>query len=354
MRKRTEKITPALLIVTVACVSIAFAIYRLSSPGGRLEPERQLPPLEIVTGTEYSISDPYFMGFMHPDGTGFTTRQVVVWYDRLGITQPFIRQINSFYTWSPDGEYLAAEISSRWSPAMGFPILISTTGDILICPEGSVPVSSIASRTWVVSVTQVLTTAESEYAPTQAVLVEMSTCETSPFLVGQQPLDGGILEVTLSSQEWVAAEYDEGIRLFTPDGEQMALIPDAHYPTWSRDGNWLAYITECEFQDGTCRSISQSPTWPPDSSGNWSPPIIVPCGLWIARNDGSGSQELDEGACRPSPPSWSPDGEWVIYGLHEAPYGIYTINVETGERIQISEGTRSPAWRWGWGDENGD
>ncbi len=60
----------------------------------------------------------------------------------------------------------------------------------------------------------------------------------------------------------------------------------------------------------------------------------------------------------PPIPSWSPDGEWLVYHKCTVPveigasctyaedYAIFIVNVATGEETLLIEGGLNPYWRW--------
>lgn len=148
----------------------------------------------------------------------------------------------------------------------------------------------------------------------QASLINMRTCEASPLLMDGEPIVD-VWGVVVSSQGWYALETEEGIRIVTPEGEEMASIPDAEYPVWSRDGEWLAYTTASD--------------------------------VAMIRQDGAGQQIVAGDFCgrlgRISAPSWSPDGAWLADSCDGV---IYRIGIGTGEVIRIHDGGWSPAWRW--------
>jgi WD40 repeat protein len=282
-------------------------------------PVNQIPDLEIAFGGGV-------LHFIHPDGSGHTSTEIVYPTDNVGSwyrpRSPGHLNITSLLTWSPDGEYLAAEVSTYGpNPGVAYPVLISSNGDVLMCPDGDLPYSSPDSRVWVVSGTQVVTIYNG-VPLSRAILVDMATCEYAPLLVGGEPLTG-VHEVTVSTRGWLAASYaspGERIRILTPEGEEAAVIPNGAYPAWSRDGEWLAYI-----------AID---------------------GIWIVRKDGSDQRRIWTGAGRlVSPPSWSPDGEWIVFDDQGT---IYKVNIETGEAISIFDGGVNPIWRWGLGSDNGE
>jgi Tol biopolymer transport system component len=128
------------------------------------------------------------------------------------------------------------------------------------------------------------------------------------------------------------------IVVFDLDTKEYRFIDAGFNPSFSRDGEWVAYtgITE---------------------------------GIYIARSDGSEKQKLvhyenpEFGGGGwftqmdwPPKPVWSPDGNWLVYHKCELEgtertcnrlgnYVIYKVNVHTGEEVKIIEGGLNPYWR---------
>jgi hypothetical protein len=313
----------AAIIICALC--IVGALMSVLPGGGELIPENNLPDREIVFR---DVSQGYHqnrLGFIHSDGSGFTTRTLHIWNSQLqSILLRFTPlyelgiRTRGRYTWSPDGEYLVtqASLSSSRGPNVTHPILISSNGAFIICPRYDLPASSAFNRAWVVSGTQVVTVND-DISPSEAILIDMGTCEVSPLLVGGEPLRE-VDEVTISTSGWVAAVYGDGIQVYSSEGSLVVEIPNAHSPSWSRDGEWLAYVVREE-------------------------------GIYIIRNDGTDQRQLVEDARPLSPPSWSPEGDWIVYGCYGV---IYKVNIETEEIVPIYEGNAvDPVWRWGLGDD---
>ncbi len=237
----------AAIIICALCM--VGALMSVLPGGGELIPENNLPDREIVFR---DVSQGYHqnrLGFIHSDGSGYSTRTLHIWNSQLqSILLRFTPlyeigiRARGQYTWSPDDEYLVTEapLSAGRGPEVTYPILVSSNGDFIMCPTRRLPFSWVDSRAWVVSGMQVVTVND-EASPSEAILVDMDTCEVSPLLVGGQPLRE-VDEVTISTSGWVAAEYNNSIHIYSSEGSPIADVPNAHSPSWSRDGDWLATL----------------------------------------------------------------------------------------------------------------
>ncbi len=152
----------------------------------------------------------------------------------------------------------------------------------------------------------------------------------------------------LSPDERFAAEVRAGSEPNTASlivrnietGEER-VIGEGHYPVWSRDGQWLAYIGA----DGIY-IVRNSP--------NVEPRRLVPLEVLhpeLRRR----AYTADEGSLYyPPVVSWSPDGKWLVYHEYDVDsnarfpkqYSIFKVNVETGETTRLVDGGLFPHWRW--------
>ncbi len=304
------RILITLTLVMLACSGIGIALGFKGQT--QLIPAGQgLPDGEIVFIPEGTYDT---LGFIYPDGSGYETRNIRLsgglWDDLKKMSRP---GITNWITWSPDGDFLATSFS-RYQRSTGIPMLLSTSGEFLLCPDDeSSPYSS--GRSWIVSDTTLITVDNRSNQETDRVLLlDMETCTVISTLYLSQP-DEGISEATLSSQGWLAIARgvkDRGLEILITDPERAKeiVLPGGQWPAWSRDGEWLAYTI---YEDG----------------------------LYVVRKDGSEKRKLVDNP-RVGEASWSPDGAWLIYGRRT----IYKINVETGEEYELYQGGNHPNWRW--------
>lgn len=120
--------------------------------------------------------------------------------------------------------------------------------------------------------------------------------------------------------------YDVASGTLTPLPSKESF--DDNTPTWSLDGEWIA------FSRGE---------WTIDraSSGDQ---------LWISRPDGSESRPLtDDIETTHGPAAWSPNGRYLLFRSYttanfESPSQIVIYNLDTGEEIVVVEAGDSPSW----------
>jgi TolB protein len=136
---------------------------------------------------------------------------------------------------------------------------------------------------------------------------------------------------------------------FSPDGQKIAatLSQDGNSEIYllSRDGAILKRLTNTPF-------IDTSPVWSPDGSKlafvsdrHGSPQI------WVMSADGSGQTKLTRRGNYNQEPSWCPrrDAPLIAFTARDEKmaYDVFTINVDTGEYVRITEGHGSnlhPTW----------
>jgi TolB protein len=136
---------------------------------------------------------------------------------------------------------------------------------------------------------------------------------------------------------------------FSPDGSKIAAV-------LSQDGNSEIYLLS---SSGAVIKrltnnpfIDSSPTWSPDGSRiafvsdrHGTPQI------WVMSADGSGQNKVTRRGNYNQTPSWTPrkDAPLVAFTARDEKYNydVFTINVDTGEMVRITEGHGSnqhPSW----------
>jgi TolB protein len=166
-----------------------------------------------------------------------------------------------------------------------------------------------------------------------------------PDLVALPPAGGGKPRV-ISSRQGVNTGA-----AWSPDGSKIAA-------TLSFEGNAQIYLLSREGQiikrlTTTARPfIDTSPTWSPDGSkiafvsDRFGSPQI-----WTMNADGSGQQRLTRRGNYNQEPSWCPrkDAPLIAFTARDEKYAydIFTIRVDSGELVRITEGHGSnhhPSW----------
>jgi serine/threonine-protein kinase len=124
-----------------------------------------------------------------------------------------------------------------------------------------------------------------------------------------------------ASSTYVNSEGGDIFLMPALGGSATKLIDDATYPTWSPDGNAIAFLSTRD--------------------GNWR--------IWRVPVTGGQPQQLTKGEGNrfDYQPTWSPDGRWIAYAslLAGGREGLYVVPADGGEPILLIEGnTVSPAW----------
>src|SRR5215469_4483039 len=156
--------------------------------------------------------------------------------------------------------------------------------------------------------------------------------------------------------------YERGSRQFTP------VLPGsrADYATYSRDGEWIAYVTIPDSvlwrikRDGSLRSPitsppirATSPAWSPDAKQiafvNGSPTCENK--VYLVSAEGGTPRELFPNECGQFHPSWSPDGKFLTFA-RRLPSGasmattIQLLDLATHRLSTLagSQGMVAPSW----------
>ena len=246
------------------------------------------------------------LGFIDPDGSNFTTREI-----DISLTRDRSFQVAEQTTWGSDGTFLVTGLANDWLNAGEvIPVVITDNGETRFCKD-----FRLFGSLWGIDSTHLLTTNDhAGGAPEhpQIVTLNMETCQIEDVLYTSS---NGIGFFSMSSDGWIAHEKrdDIGIVVLDNQGRLVFEIDDALLPNWSRDGEWLAYDS---YNQGTQDGIK------------------------IVNRSGSDTQVITDVG---SHPWWSPDGKWLVYytGANE----IYKINIITNEKVLLYSGGRYPTWR---------
>lgn len=119
------------------------------------------------------------------------------------------------------------------------------------------------------------------------------------------------------------------------------VVGTGDFPSWSRDGQWLAYTGA----DGIYIVENRVEAQPGRLVAMESPKAEFDVPVY---------REYRPGDYFPPIASWSPDGKWLVYHAYRAAsiqsdaveYSIFKVNVKTGETIKLLDGGFSPFWRW--------
>lgn len=276
----------------------------------------------------------------------------------------FLRADQKTLTSTGDLQPRIGEDSSDEFPSASSPSIINgTTGSSIDAMKGiNVPVRAPA-RTIVTKPDGTPVTTKDGVVVTTIVESDPgtgSTNTTKPSGGG----GGGSTNTTTGGSGFDPAAFNSGRIAYVTGGATWTISPDgssplkvassAYYPAWSRGrtalavadrdggGSSLSYIsyTGGRFPLTTGPSGSQngdtSPTWSPDASQvafgrmniNGSAEYS---GIWVVNKDGSGLHRIASSACMNREPSWSPDGQRIVFWSSRHHCGTNPGETATGE-----------------------
>jgi hypothetical protein len=192
-------------------------------------PFKGLPDKEIVF-SKFSDPDDNKIYFINSDGTGLESRKVI----HLNIENG----PSGVYSWSQDGKYLAIRLGyNYWPNETGLPVLISSTGKVIKCPESKSPYGY--GRIQIIGEKKILTV-RSRPEPFQVIIFDMEECEVEEVLYTAVE-DEVIYDASLSVQgDLLLNKEDSIIVLFKGETEEME-IAEGYYPSLSSDGKFVLY-----------------------------------------------------------------------------------------------------------------
>lgn len=163
----------------------------------------------------------------------------------------------------------------------------------------------------------------------------------------------------------------------SPDGGALteligpaAGLNAARFPAWSPDGLQLAFVREGDEQWGYSSGViwtadadgsnpapvpntvgAYRPVWTPDGHLSFFRYVldefdhVVGIGLYTVGADGQGlTAVLEPFPGWASEPSWSPDGQAVVFQAESNWHGIWRVNVDGSGLTQLAEGGFRPEW----------
>ena len=116
---------------------------------------------------------------------------------------------------------------------------------------------------------------------------------------------------------------DQGSKFFTVVGEQQLTFEGWNgNPVWSPDGSQIAYV----------RGEERVKTVPPGAGGD----------IWVMNSDGTGHRALTTDGMHNRYPSWSLDGQRIIFSSHRSgKYEIWSMKNEGSDLRQLTKHEKS-------------
>jgi len=92
-------------------------------------------------------------------------------------------------------------------------------------------------------------------------------------------------------------------------------------------------------------ATSTNPRWSPDGSRIvFESDLNGNDELYIINADGSGMRNITSNPVNDKDPAWSPDGTHIAFTSFREPFGIYILDLESGEVTFMAEDGRAPDW----------
>lgn len=302
-------------ILAILIIIVGYTIFSGLWKRAKIVSETGNLPAEAIV---FRLWEENTLGFINDLGNNFQSVEIKIPNSGL-LGRRYIDFGKHIATWSVDGKYLASRVSP-YNPNSGWPVLISSDGEFFYCDNEFYPWGT--GRIWVIDGFNTIMQIDDEQSE-RVSLFNMRSCEEIEVLyeVKDQNSDEHIREAAYSLKGWLAIsrwmDNHEEILLLDPSGSEKFTISGGQWPTWSPDGNYLAYS-------------------------------IVKDGIFITDIYGGDPYRLvTTSAGDHSPPSWSPDGKWITYHrFSKGSQNIYILDIESREEVEIYQGGVNPNWRW--------